>query len=97
MKLLIQHIGFRIGFAASILLFILLQYVNYFHNRPSIRCMDCGWQFGFPFRFYEYGGFVSYEEVLWLGLFGDIAFALVVAFLSGVLIKFLWNRTAPQD
>lgn len=59
--------------------------------------MDCGWQFGFPFPFYEYGGFVSYEEVLWLGLFGDIAFVLVVALLSGVLIKFLWNRSAPQD
>ncbi len=87
MKHLRQHIALRIGFALSILILIVLQYVSYLRNNPGVGCMDCGWRFGFPIPFYEYGGFVSYEKVLWLGLFGDIAFAVVVALWSGVLIQ----------
>lgn len=58
--------------------------------------MDCGWRFGFPFPFYAYGGFVSYEEFLWLGLFGDIAFVFVVALWSGILANFFWSRSTAQ-
>jgi hypothetical protein len=57
--------------------------------------MDCGWRFGFPFPFYEYGGFVSYEEIQWLGLSGDIASALVVSLWIGILFKFVWDKLTP--
>src|SRR5258705_1536069 len=94
MKHLLQHIAFRIGFAFSILILIVLQYVSYLRTNPGVRCMDCGWRFGFPFPFYEFGGFASYEKVLWLGIFGDISFALVVALWCGDLIRFVADQLA---
>lgn len=97
MKQAFQRITFRIGFAISILIFILLQYVSYVRNKPGEWCLDCGWSFGVPFAFYEYGGFVSYEAVLWFGLLGDIAFVFVVAPWIGVLANFVWNKSTPQD
>jgi hypothetical protein len=56
--------------------------------------MDCGWRFGFPFPFYEYGGFVTNEAVLWLGLLADIGFMLVFVVWSGVLVRYLASRLA---
>lgn len=93
---MLQGTAFRIGFAISTLIFLVLQCVSYLRNYPGAGCFDCGWRFGFPFAFYQYGGFISYQEVLWLGFVGDLAFVLVIALWGGVFTHFIWKRRATQ-
>ncbi len=97
MKRLIKNTAFELGFVASILVFVLLNYHSYSWNRTTWTCLDCGWQAGFPFRWYEVGGFVSYEEIIWIGLIADVAFAVTVSLWIGVLFRFLATMLAPQD
>jgi len=77
-----------------------LNYFSYLRNLCPSTIDDCGWSFGFPFHFYLVGGFVSYTEIIWLGLFLDVLFAVGFCAFLGLLTKFIWSRlnaTSPES
>ncbi len=96
MKRLIQSTVPKIGFIVSFLVFVFLNYDSYSWNRRTWTCLDCGWQAGFPFPLYEVGGIVSYENIIWMGLIADLAFAVTISLWVGVLFRFIATKRAPQ-
>jgi len=68
-------------FAASVLVLLGFVALNMWIEVVfPVRCADCHAHVGFPFAYYDEGGFAGDTQVLWLGLAGDIAVALGIAF-----------------
>ena len=74
---------FGIGFTCGLLICSFLNYYSYLRNVCPEGIDDCGWRFGFPIDFYERGGFVGFEKIIWLGVISDIGFAITLSFLIG--------------
>jgi hypothetical protein len=86
-----QKNAFILGSVLGFLFLIAANYVSYFSN-THFMCDDCGWGFGFPFHLYMEGGFFSFKEILWLGLFADILIAIAFSFLIGLTFKFVRSK-----
>lgn len=80
--------------AVSIAL-VLLGIVNYysFVRMGAGFCDDCLISFGFPFPFWEEGGFVTIGHILWHGLIADCYLAVSVGLLLGWAYQRFWSRT----
>jgi hypothetical protein len=96
MRKLISNTAFKVGFVAAILIFIFLNYLSFVSNECSEWIDDCGWSFGFPFNLYMEGGFISFKEILWLGLIADIFIAITFSFALGLVFRFVWSKIAPR-
>ncbi len=83
---------FGIGVTCGLLICSFFNYYSYLHNVCSEGIDDCGWRFGFPVEFYEKGGFVGFEKIIWVGLIADICFAITLSFLIGVLFASFWSK-----
>jgi len=80
------------GFLSGFAIVFALNYISYLRNVCPTTIDDCGWSFGFPLHFYREGGFVTFKEIIWLGLFIDILFSLGFSLLVGLAIRFLWSK-----
>ena len=76
-------------FAASLLALLGFVALNVWINRifPA-RCADCHARVGFPFAYYDAGGFAGDDGLLWPGLTADLILVLATAF--GMVL--LWQR-----
>jgi hypothetical protein len=94
----LRYKSFYLGFALSLFVLVVKNYLNYHAERGSI--IGKPYSFGFPFDLYRENGY-SYElylrngftdssQILWLGLAGDILFALFFSFFVGLAFKFVW-------
>ncbi len=81
--------AFKLGFGITGLALLILNYLSYARSR-SVTCLDCGTVSGFPFPFYQTGGFVSFEEIVWIGLIGNVFFAIVAGLLCGYIFHRIW-------
>src|SRR5689334_3303446 len=88
---------FNLGFLTGLIAICLLNYFSYLQNRVGVRCADCGWRFGFPFDLYQKGGFISFEEILWLGLIGNILTGFIFSFSIGLIFKFVRGKFTAKD
>jgi len=61
---------------------------GWFNGTYPARCADCHAHIGVPFAYYDAGGMLGGEAILWLGLTGDLLVVLGLAF-SAVLA---WER-----
>lgn len=95
MKDLIKNRIFIIGLIAGIFVFIIRNYREY-SLEIMINCADCGRGFGFPFYFYQEGGLVPIKKILWLGLVGDLAFAIIFSLTIGLICNFIWSKFSSQ-
>jgi hypothetical protein len=68
-------------FAASLLSLLAFIALNVWVNRTfPARCADCHAHIGFPFAYYDEGGFAGDDALLWLGLVADLIVILGIAF-----------------
>ena len=75
--------------------FALLGFVRlnvWFNTSHPARCADCHAHVGIPFAYYDAGGVLGGEAILWLGLTGDLLVVLGLAF--GVVL--LWDRRSKS-
>ena len=86
-----------IGLTLSFLAMGLLNYLSYVLERSSGACLDCGWGFGFPLPLYREGGFISYEEMIWIGLLADVAFTLMLGLLLGAIFRVIADKLKQQN
>lgn len=90
--------AFKIGFWTNILLFGVLNYLNYlmafneYLNR-KIRFSVDGYVCGFPFRIYEH--IIAYPNrigFVFEGIVLNIFIAVVCGFIMGSIFKFIWSK-----
>ena len=68
-------------FAASLLALLGFVALNVWVNRTfPAHCADCHAHVGFPFAYYEAGGFAGGDALLWPGLAVDLTVVLGIAF-----------------
>lgn len=91
MSKLFQNRPFNIGFLFGLVLLALINYFSYL-NLDSPKTSHSLHSFGFPFAVYEYGGFITIEQILWFGLIADILIAIIFSFAIGLIFKFVWER-----
>jgi hypothetical protein len=97
MSSLIRSKIFCVRFTFGILTCFFLNYYSYPQNRGTANIFDCGWKFGFPFPLYMEGGFVSWQQVIWLGLISDILIAVTASLLVGLLFLLVKSRMMKQQ
>ncbi len=93
----LQSEAFRLGFVLGIIVCVLLNVYSYLVNQCSPTIDDCGWTFGFPVPLYLEGGFVSFQEIIWLGLITDIFFAVTASIIVGLVFRFIASNRAPLN
>ncbi len=91
MKHLIQSKSFKIGFSIGIVLFAVLNYLSYLWAE-SADTLNTPRRFGFPFAFYEYGGFAPVDRFIWGGLIVDLLIAILISGLIGLVLSLRANR-----
>ncbi len=91
MKNLIQSKSFKIGFSIGIILFALLNYFSYLWA-DSVNTLNAPHRFGFPFAFYESGGYTAVGRFIWTGLIVDLVIAILVSALIGLGLSLWVNR-----
>jgi hypothetical protein len=66
--------------------------------RPvTTECFDCFIPRGFPFRYYQAGGFAGSKEILWGGLMGEIAAVVVGAHVIARAWEFLAGKISRKS
>ena len=84
-----KHI-FAIGFLVTLSVIILANYVNYVHV-SSLGCDDCFLNYGFPYTYYQAGGYAGGYGLSLSGLALDVAISLGAGLAVGLLCK-ICNR-----
>jgi len=51
------------------------------------QCWDCFAHYGFPFAYYNMGGFAGGAGIIWPGLLGD----LVIVILGAIVMVAVWE------
>ncbi len=93
---LFQSTIFIVGFCISGMLFNALNYLSYFSHANMFSCDDCIIRLGFPFYFYERGGFFTVNQFIWSGLIADVLIAVIFSFVIGLIFKFVWEKIAAK-
>ena len=52
-------------------------------------CFDCYQTYGFPFAMHESGTIVHLDQFIWSGVVANLAVALTVSFLLGLIFKYV--------
>ena len=81
---------FALGFLAGWLLVLVANIYSY-NEMAETECFDCVVGFGWPFRFYETGGFVTITRILWYGLVTDVLLATGLSVAMGLLSRRLFQ------
>ena len=84
-------IAFGIGFVSGLAYFVSANFESY-RNVDRSSCYDCFVFLGFPFDLYQTGGFAGPTTFLWPGLIADIAIAMLVSAIVGLLLKAMVSR-----
>ena len=92
MSKVLQSKAFILGFCSCVALFVALNYLSYFSPANMFNCDDCIIRVGFPFYFYEKGGFFGVNQCIWAGLIADILIAIIFSFVIGLIFKFVWEK-----
>lgn len=84
-------------FATAVLLIGLLNGGQYLAGYGLVEGID-PWSlnFGFPFFYYEHGLKVQVDRILYLGMVGNLIFAVAIGFIAG-LIAVLWKKRFDAD
>jgi hypothetical protein len=69
-----------------------LVYVNVQRWNAPHQCSDCGERVGTPFAFWMWETFAGGDEVLWLGLLGDVAIAAALAALGAFVAERAYRK-----
>lgn len=88
-------------FVASVV--TLLGYIAlnvWIHRTYPARCADCHARIGFPFAYYDAGGFAGDDGLLWFGVAADLVTVLGIAI--GVVLAFeryirRWNMEKARS
>jgi len=80
-----SHI-FGIGFLVTLALFVFANYLNYTHVSSGL-CDDCFLNYGFPFPFYQSGGFAGGSGLSLTGLALDVAISLSLSIAFGLSLR----------
>src|SRR5258706_13527119 len=105
MKKMLRTRVYKVGFLAGICLFVALNSFSYstyhtrqlFHTFGPFSIYDAD-AYGIPFSFYFWGGGLpNWSSFLWSELAADVVIALIVSFLIGSVLTFIWSRiSTPQ-
>jgi hypothetical protein len=100
MKKLFHHTAFILGFWSGIGSFFLLNclsLVNSYNEYQKAAISAGAYYIGFPFKAsLTFIGNPSGNEILWLGLAGDILIALICSFAIGLAFKFIWSKITSR-
>jgi hypothetical protein len=88
--------AFGFGFVSSLAWFAWVNFDSY-SNMYKAHCYDCFVYFGFPFDLYQTGGFAGPTKLLWGGLIADVAIAMIVSAIVGLLLKIIVSRTTHSS
>ncbi len=95
--------AFNLGLWCGIVLFVVLNVLNYSNSRDcSLNSQiyflsgdDC--ISGFPLFMYNRGlASPNGSYIIWVGLIGNILIALVFSFVLGLIFKFIWSKIATR-
>jgi hypothetical protein len=84
----------RLRFLLSAMVLIVLFKVMSEKTAPD--CADCFGRYGFPFAYYNEGGFAGGAGIIWPGLLGDFATVIVGAMLITRIWELLARRMSPN-
>src|ERR1044071_2261408 len=83
-------------FVASVVPLLGYIALNVWINRTyPARCADCHARIGFPFAYYDTGGFAGDDRLLWFGLVADLVIVLGTAF--GLVFAFERHLGRPHE
>ena len=82
--------GFQAGLATGALFvaFNAALYCDFYYPQ---QCWDCGVKIGSPFPFWQSETFAGRNQILWAGLFGDVAVGSILAVVIALLVQHLWR------
>lgn len=86
MKAFTKSLPFWIGMITGIALSLVISIVDYKMKFDGL-CMDCDNDFGFPFKLFQSGSTMHNEQILWLGLFGNIVIFVLLSICFGLVIS----------
>ena len=93
---MIKNKSFIFGALSGLLIIGILHKFTADFSQVTEECMFRQ-LFGFPFlQFEKCEGDISFTHIYWLGMFGNILFAIVFSFLVGLVFKFVWSKLASQ-
>src|SRR2546423_152457 len=87
---------FIVAFLLTSCVFVAVNYYDYSLNDWCRRVADCGWSFGIPFDLYEAGTILHFDNILWFGLFADVAVAIIASGLVGWMIDKIRTKHKPS-
>ena len=82
--------AFYIGCLLAFCLVIVANLYSY-EKMYDPMCIDCLVGFGWPFRWYETGGFFGMTRILWPSLIGDILLAISLSVAAGLLSRWYFS------
>ena|SRR5215468_8733493 len=74
-----SHAMTRLRFLVSAMALVVL--FKFISEKTAPQCADCFGHYGFPFAYYNEGGFAGGAGVIWTGLIGDVVAVVVGALL----------------
>ncbi len=84
---------FTVGFAFGILLFVIANLISAIPDNKGFKiCFDCYHTYGFPFVMHEEGTMLHLDQFIWSGVVANIAIALFISFLIGLVFKFIRSK-----
>ena len=90
----------RAVFVATAVLIILLNLGQYFIGYGGFGLVEgvdpWALTFGFPFSYYEWVFRLHRGRILYLGIVGNLAFAIIVGFIAGLISSFIKSRLAGR-
>src|SRR6185369_5458173 len=81
---------FGIGFLGTLSFFILVNYLNYTHVSSGL-CDDCFQNYGFPYTYYQAGGYAGGFGFSLSGLALDVAISLGLSLAIGWLCRKIFD------
>ncbi len=97
MSKLFKNKVFRSGFLVGLIISAVVNYVDYIGKANINLPTHTKNEFGFPFDFYRWGGYVSEVEILWLGLIANILIAIIFSFLLGLISSLFGRKSQRED
>lgn len=93
-KFELYDIAFKIGFIFTVLVFAVLNLINYFNSvakeKHSIQFSNyLGPQWGFPFPMVNHSGYSGIEP---FSFALNIAICLICGYVFGLILRFVWKK-----
>lgn len=97
MKELIRNKSFVLGFIFGLIIIGLLN--KFTADFSQVVTWHCYRElYGFPFLQYERcDGDITYTHLYWLGVIGNILFAITFSFILGLIFKSIWSKFSSKN